>query len=109
MRTLKFVVNGRTLEQDPTCDFSGLFPSADQHIEAEFSFSGEWKHAVKVVAFYSILGEEYPPQVINEENRCVIPPEALIRPVFRMQVLGNLGGTVTSTSTLSIYQKGGST
>ena len=107
MRTLKFIVNGQNLIQDPSCDFTGLFPSEKQELVAEFSFSDEWESGIKVVAFYSVLGKEYPPQVLNEENHCVIPREALIRPVFRMQILGELGGTIIQTNILSIYQKGG--
>lgn len=107
MRTLKFIVEGRNLVQDPSCDFTGLFPSENQELEAEFAFSNEWKSAIKVVAFYSILGKEYPPQVLNDENHCVIPKEALISPVFRMQILGELGGTIVQTDILSIYQRGG--
>lgn len=109
MRTLKFIVNGNVLKEDPSCSFSGLFPAPNQEIEAEFSFSKEWKSIPKVVAFYSILGKEYPPQVVNEDGRCVIPPEALVSPVFRMQILGIDRGTTMSTSILSVYQKGGKT
>lgn len=75
MRTLNFIVSERTLKQDPTSNFDGLFPAPNQHIEAEFSFSKEWESAVKVASFYSILGKEYPPQPINEEKLCVIPPK----------------------------------
>lgn len=75
MRTLNFIVSERTLKQDPTSNFDGLFPAPNQHIEAEFSFSKEWESAVKVAAFYSIPGKEYPPQPINEEKLCVIPPK----------------------------------
>ena len=107
MRILKFIVDGKSLTQDPTCDFSGLFPATNQQVKAEFSFSDEWESAMKVAAFYSVLGKEYSPQVINEEKCCVIPQEALKLPVFRMQVLGNFGGTLSATNILSIYQKGG--
>lgn len=107
MRTLQFTINGRDLQPASTTTLKGLFPAPNQEIEAEFSFSGEWKSAIKVVAFYSVLGKEYPPQVLNEENRCIIPPEALNLPVFRMQVFGNIGGVIIPTNILSIYQKGG--
>lgn len=107
MRTLKFIVDGKTLTRDPACNFVGLFPSDNRQIEVEFSFLGEWERAAKVAAFYSVLGKEYPPQMINDRNRCVIPQEALKLPVFRMQVLGSFGGSLVSTNTISIYQRGG--
>ena len=107
MRTLKFIVDGRNLIQDPSCDFTGLFPSESEKLTAEFQFSNEWGNALKVSAFYSVLGAEYPPQVLDEEDRCVIPREASMRPVFRMQILGEIGGSIVQTNVLSIYQKGG--
>lgn len=106
MRTLRFIVHNNTIVEDPSCDFTGLFPTPNQEIQAEFIFSNEWTDRVKVAAFYSVLGTEYPPQIIDE-NRCMIPPEALISPVFRIQILGNRYGLTTSTNTLTIYQRGG--
>ena len=107
MRTLKFIVSGRTLIQDPSCDFTGLFPSENEKLAAEFQFSNEWEDTIKVVAFYSVLGAEYPPQVLDEGNKCIFPTEAVMRPVFRMQLLGEVSGAVIQTNVLSIYQKGG--
>ena len=109
MRTLKFIVDSVTLKENPNCNFAGLFPDPNQQIEVEFSFSEEWNSAVKVAAFYSVLGKEFPPQIINKEGRCKIPPEALALPVFRMQIIGATRGLPLSTNTLSIYQKGGKT
>lgn len=107
MRTLKFIVEGSTIKQDPTCNFDGLFPAPNQEIAAEFTFSENWTGLPKVVAFYSILGSEYAPQVIDENNRCMITPEALNRPVFKLQILGLIQGNIMSTNTLTVYQKGG--
>lgn len=107
MRKLKFVVDDLTLKQDRTCNFNGLFPAPDQLIEAEFAFSEAWNGAPRVAAFYSMLDKEYAPQIIDENNRCMIPPEALKLPAFKMQVLGNNRGKIITTNTLIIYQKGG--
>jgi hypothetical protein len=62
MQTLKFIVDGQTIKPDPECDFSGLVPS----MQAEFTFSKEWESTPKVVAFYSRLGNEYPPQSLKD-------------------------------------------
>lgn len=107
MRTLKFIVDSTTIKQDPTCSFEGLFPGPNQQIEAEFSFSSEWENIPKVAAFYSLLGKEFPPQVLNEENRCRISPEALNLPAFRMQLLGINGNTMLSSNIITIFQRGG--
>lgn len=109
MRVLKFIVTGKTLEQDPSCDFSGLFPGREDRIKAVFSFSKEWDRAIKVAAFVSVMGTEYTPQVLDDENSCFIPVEALARPVFKMQVLGKRSKTKLETNTLNVYQKGGKT
>ena len=108
MRVLRFLVDNNTIVEDPSCDFTGLFPNPNQTIAAEFIFSHEWNNAFKVAAFYSVLDTEYPPQVIDE-NRCMIPPEALNSPAFRIQVLGSYYGYNLSTNHLTVYQRGGNT
>lgn len=107
MRILKFIVDGSTVKQDPACNFDGLFPGSDQKIAAEFVFSPEWSNAPKVVAFFSVLGTEYPPQIIRDNKWCMIPAEALTKPAFRFQVLGSNQGNVMYTNMLTVYQKGG--
>lgn len=107
MRTLKFIVKNDIITQDPSCDFNGLFPGANDDLEAEFVFSPEWKNRVKVVAFWSMLDKEYPPQVLNSSNSCKIPVEALARPAFKVQILGKYRGHTVRTNMVTIYQRGG--
>ena len=107
MRVLKFIVTGKTLEQDPSCDFSGLFPEREDRIKAVFSFSKEWDRAIKVAAFVSVMGTEYTPQVLDDENSCFIPKEALNKPAFKIQILGRTAKTNLNTNSLTIYQRGG--
>lgn len=112
MRTLRFIVDGKSIKQDPTCDFSGLFPGKNPNVLAEFVFSSEWENTIKVAAFWSILDKEYEPQVI-EDDCCVIPPEALARASFKIQILGKKkksrkNTTTLSTNKLTIRQMGGS-
>lgn len=106
MRTLRFIVNGTTIEQDPSCDFSGLFPGRNPDIQVEFRFSPEWNNKVKVAAFWSMLDAEYQPQEIKD-NICIIPPEALSRTAFKIQVLGKKGKNILTTNKLTIRQTGG--
>lgn len=107
MRTLRFIVEGNTIKEDPSCNFSGLFPSENSQVKAEFNFSPEWKSMVKVAAFWSMLGNEYPPRVIKDGKTCIIPTEALRRAAFKVQILGKKNGVPASTNKLTIYQKGG--
>lgn len=107
MRKLRFIVDGLSLKQDPACSFNGLFPAPNQHVEAEFTFSKDWNGVPRVAAFYSMLDKEYPPQIIGENDCCMIPSEALNLPAFKMQILGNNRGRIITTNTMTIYQKGG--
>lgn len=104
MRTLKFIVDGQTIKPDPKCDFTGLVPGTKQHLQAEFTFSNEWKNAAKVVGFYSRLGKEYPPQTLNRGRTCTIPIEALQKRIFKLKVIGQNG---LVTNKLTVDQKGG--
>lgn len=107
MRTLKFLVNGEVIKQDPSCDFSGLFSDKDSGVCAEFIFSSEWNDKIKVAAFWSMLDKEYEPQVIDDSNSCVIPSEAFSRASFKIQVLGIRGSKKLTTNKLVILQTGG--
>ena len=112
MRTLRFIVENGSIKQDPTCNFSGLFPGRNPDIRAEFAFSKEWENAVKVAAFWSMLDSEYEPQALDNDS-CVIPAEALSRASFKIQVLGKKLKSVynesnmLSTNKLTIRQTGG--
>ena len=107
MRTLKFLVNGETIKQDPTCDFSGLFSGKDSGVCAEFIFSSEWDDKIKVAAFWSMLDKEYEPQPLDSKNICLIPKEALGRASFKIQVLGVRESNRLTTNKLVILQTGG--
>lgn len=106
MRELKFIVNGQLLSRDPECDFSGIVPGSEDYIKAKFSFSKEWDKCVKVVEFTSGI-HEYPPKVISELNTCLIPYEALKRPIFNIRVLGQKDTLKLKTNKVSVKQEGG--
>lgn len=111
MRTLRFIVDDETIKNDPSCNFDGLFPGRNPDIKAEFMFSKEWDNTVKVAAFWSVLDNEYEPQVLID-NCCNIPKEALARASFKIQVLGRkskpaFNKATLSTNKLTIRQTGG--
>lgn len=106
MRTLRFIVDGQTVKQDPTCDFSGLFLNKDSGVCAEFIFSSEWNDKIKVAAFWSILDKEYEPQALDN-NTCIIPIEAFSKASFKIQVLGIGGHERLTTNKLVVLQTGG--
>lgn len=108
MRTLSFIADGQILKQDPDCDFSGLVPGSENYLRAKFSFSSEWKNNVKVVAFWSRMGQEFPPQKLKNDGSCDIPFEALGSKYFKIQVIGKRrDGFKIQTNKLEICQNGG--
>ena len=107
MRTLKFKVSGQTISLDPDCDFTNLIPGTQGYLQANFAFSNEWDNCIKVAAFYSNLGREYPPQVIKRNGTCSIPAEALQKSIFKVQVIGQKGDYTIRTNKAVIHQRGG--
>ena len=107
MRTLKFIVDGQTIKQDPDCDFSGLVPGSKGFVKASFTFSQEWNNVFKVVAFFSRLGWEYEPQLLTPTNYCIIPAEALEKKNFKIQIIGKKDNYVIRTNKVLVAQKGG--
>ena len=108
MRTLRFVVDGKSISPDPKCNFDGLVPGTDDSIQAEFIFkSDEWKACPKVVAFWSMLGREYQPQILESgKTTCMIPEEALKREKFKIQVIAKKTGYTIKTDKLIVHQRG---
>lgn len=74
MRVLKFIVNGQSLQKDPNCDFSGIIRESIGYLVAEFSFDSAWKGCTIAASFWH-FGEEH--AVLVQNNRCMIPDEAL--------------------------------
>ena len=107
MRTLKFIVDGQIIRQDPNCDFDNLVPGTAEYLQAEFSFSPEWKDYAKVAAFWSVMGKEYMPQLLKDGVGCVIPKEALKKRVFKVQIMGMCEGVTIKTNKVAVSQNGG--
>lgn len=109
MRTLKFIVDEQIIKKDPNCDFSNIIPGTEGYLQAEFSFSPEWNDCVKVVAFYTTLGRECSPQVLEDGKTCMIPAEALTRKAFLIRVLGKHKNLKLTTNRVIVTQDGGNT
>ena len=106
MRILRFIVTGQRIIQDPNCDFSGLVPGTEGYLQAKFTFSHEWKDSVKVAGFWSIMGKEYEPQVIDKNGTCIIPAEALKAKNFRVNVIGKNDSLKLTTNKVTVSQNG---
>lgn len=109
MRTLKFNVIGQTITLAPECDVSNLVAGTNGYVQAKFTFSHEWNGCVKVAAFYSNLGTEYPPQALKNGEVCDIPAEALKKSIFKVKVFGKKNEYKICTNKVTVHQKGGRT
>ena len=107
MITLKFKVNGQSITLDPECDVNNLIPGTNGYVQAKFTFSKAWDRCVKVAAFYSNLGTEYPPQVLKSGEVCDIPSEALKKSIFKVKVFGKKNDYAICTNKVTVHQKGG--
>lgn len=106
MRTLKFIVNGQLIEKDPKCNFEGLVPGSTGYLQAEFSFSNEWKGFAKAASFRSVLGNEYPPQMLKDGKTCIIPEEALKKRWFFIKIHGLKNDEMLVTNKVSVVLSG---
>lgn len=109
MRTLKFIVEGQIIKQDPKCDFTNLVPGTEGYLRAEFSFSPEWNTCTKVASFWSAIGKEYEPQLLSDGKSCIIPAEALEKYAFKVGVVGRNSNLRLKTNTVAVKQDGGAT
>ncbi len=107
MRTLKFIVDGQILKKDPNCDFSNLVPGSEGYVRVAFAFSPEWNGCVKVASFWSAMGKEYPPQVLEDGTSCLVPSEALERYSYDLSVLGKKEKYRIKTNVVRVVQDGG--
>ena len=107
MRTLKFIIEKQLIKQDPNCDFDGLVPGTEGYVLASFSFSSEWNNCTKVAAFYSAMGREYKPQILQDGKTCLIPAEALKNRTFKIRVVGKKGDYKITTNKVVVHQNGG--
>lgn len=107
MRTLKFIVDDQIIKKDPSCNFDGLVPGTEEYLQAQFSFSPEWKGCVKVAAFYSSIGAEHPLRILEDGATCMIPAEALKKRIFKIQVVGKRDDFKIVTNKVTVDQNGG--
>lgn len=106
MRTLRFIVEGQIIKQDPECDFSNIVPGTTGYLKADFIFSSEWDNTIKVASFLR-NGNECPPQLLKDGRSCIIPSEALTSRRFMISILGKNKNTKITTNKIEVVQNGG--
>lgn len=107
MRTLVFNVKSQNIYPNSPTDIGGLVAGTSGYIRAKFLFSEDWDGCVKVAGFNSTDGAEFPPKVLDKENSCVIPTEALAYHEFDMKLYGKKKDYIITTRPIRIKQYGG--
>lgn len=103
MRTLNFVLDGQRLMKDKDCDFSNIVAGSVGYLKAKFQFSSEWSGCRKAASFW--VGEEEHAVMINAQNECVIPSDALKNDSFKVSVTGMKDGYQITSSKIKIKQE----
>lgn len=103
MRTLTYKVVGQRLI--PTGDHTGLIAGSEGYLQASFEFDSNWNGCKKVASFYSD-GEEHA-MLLNKDNACTIPPEAITKSTFEVRVEGRKTDYRIQTNLIREKQSGG--
>ena len=87
MRKLMFNVEKQCVTKQKDCDFSGIVAGSVGYLHAKFCFSEEWNQCVTKIARFWNSGNEHS-VILDANNECEIPPEALTNRVFEVSVMG---------------------
>lgn len=103
MRTLSYKIIGQRLI--PVGDHTGLIAGTKGYLRAQFEFDNDWDDCLKVASFYAYK-EEYA-ELLNSENSCIIPQEALTESEFEVQLEGRSKNYRILTNRITETQSGG--
>ena len=86
-RLLEFEVNKQRLTKKRGCDFSNIVAGTVGYLKAKFYFSqSEWSGCRKAASFW-VADTEYA-ALLDEDDTCVIPSEALVGDRFYVSITG---------------------
>lgn len=102
MRLLKFNVNTQVIQKDPNCDFDNIVAGTKDYLKAQFTFSPEWQDCILVASFWRGKQEH---AALIRNGECMIPPEALVGPTFRVSVIGQRGNYQITTNSIVVRQE----
>lgn len=101
-RVLEFIVTGQRLAKKPGCDFSNLVAGSIGYLKAKFHFSDEWTGCKKAASFW--LNNKEHAVLLDNDNSCDIPPEALTGRMFEVSVTGVRDGSLIPTTKFKVRQ-----
>lgn len=88
MKNLYFEVNGSEIRCVSRKITDEILTNESSDTKALFKFSKEWNNLTKVVKL-TRGGNEFEPQLINDENFCYISEDAVKAGWFRLKVIGS--------------------
>ena len=103
MRTLEFTVDRQKVRKKSDCDFSGLVAGSVGFLRAKFYFTPEWADCKKAASFW--VNEQEHSVLLDEEDSCKIPAEALTTERFEVSVTGAKRGYKITTNKTKVRQE----
>lgn len=105
MKKLNFLVNQQTIEQDPSCDFSGIVQGTSNYLFAEFIFSSEWDGFVKVAEFRIGMNKSTTTPVPIKNGKCMVPSEVTSGRTWSVRIVGKKKDVILTTNSVRVCQE----
>ena len=103
-RVLEFTVDKQRITRNRDCDFSRIVAGSVGYLKAKFYFtSNEWKKCKKAASFW--LNDTESAVLLDKNNTCLIPSEALVGEKFEVSVIGVRDGFKISTNKTKVKQE----
>lgn len=103
MRVLEFIVNKQRLMRKAGCDFSHIVAGSVGYLRAKFYFSSDWEGLKKAASFW--CGEKEYAVLLDTDNSCDIPSEALVDKVFEVSITGAHDNGLIPTTKIKVKQE----
>lgn len=103
-RTLEFDVDKQRLTRNRECDFSGIVAGSVGYLRAKFNFPIRGWHGCTKAASFWVEDKEYA-VLLDDENSCMIPSEALKGDKFSVSVMGAKTGYKIETNKVKVRQE----
>ena len=103
-RILEFDVIKQRITRRKSCDFTKIVAGSSGYLRAKFYFSqSEWRGCRKAASFW--LGDEEHGVLLDKNDTCLIPAEALTGSKFEVSVTGVRPDYRITTSRTKVKQE----
>ena len=104
MRMLNFTVDKQRITNHKDCDFSGIVAGSIGYLHAKFEFTSDWDQCTTKIARFWNNDKEHS-VILDSNNECEIPHEALTGKIFRVSVLGVASSLRIETNRTKVRQE----